>query len=408
MSTLIHIGDFHAAPGPRNVDRYRALDEVIAHGLQAPALGAWLWPGDLNHGRMTIEDRNALAERLQRMASVAPVLIVYGNHDLPGDLDVFARLKGPHPIYVVDRPCSLRVRLASFEFATVFCLPYPTKAGLASIGIAKGDVVSAASEALEHIFHQAAAELSAAAGEGDLTLMIGHVNVAGAITSSGQPNIGAEIEIGATHLDRLGSIYKGLNHIHKGQVIAGAHYPGSVCRLSWGEIEEKRFLEIACDEADGRWQHAVIEHPIDVAPMFHVEGALTREGFRWAVKAGPGGALQSAPATWKGAEVRCRYTFPQSEKNVLLHAQVQATFAEAARLELEPIAVPDRALRAPAIVEARTLAEKVAAFSQVEELGAGLGHKLGRLEHGDPLQLLAGLQRELAALEAGEEVLVTA
>jgi hypothetical protein len=60
--------------------------------------------------------------------------------------------------------------------------------------------------------------------------MIGHVNVGGAITSSGQPNIGREIEISARHLDQLGNIYKGLNHIHKAQEIAGAWYAGS--RLS--------------------------------------------------------------------------------------------------------------------------------------------------------------------------------
>lgn len=249
MSALVHIGDFHAAPGPRNADRYRVLDTIIAFGMGRQDLGAWLWPGDLNHGRMTIEDRNALAERLQRMASAAPVLIVYGNHDLPGDLDVFARLKGPHPIYVVDRPGTLRIKLNTGEFATAFCLPYPTKAGLAALGVAKGDIGQVAGQILEDIFKQAAGELEAAAAGGDLTFMIGHVNVAGAATSVGQPNIGSEIEIGPAHLDRLGPIYKGLNHIHKAQTIAGAHYPGSVCRLSWGEIEPKGFIVVEVHRA---------------------------------------------------------------------------------------------------------------------------------------------------------------
>jgi hypothetical protein len=50
-----------------------------------------------------------------------------------------------------------------------------------------------------------------------LTLMIGHVNVAGAQLSNGQPSIGHEIELNPKHLDRLGDIPKLLNHIHKPQ-----------------------------------------------------------------------------------------------------------------------------------------------------------------------------------------------
>jgi exonuclease SbcD len=249
MTSLVHIGDFHAAPGPRNADRYRALDQIIRGGLALERLGAWLWPGDLNHARMSIDDRNALADRLQRMAAAAPVLIVPGNHDAPGDLEIFGRLKTGWPITVIERPACIRIRLAGGGNATVFCLPYPTKAGLTALGAAPDEIVPAAAEALDHIFMQAAGELAQARAAGDLTLMIGHVNVAGSLTSVGQPNIGHEIEIGPRHLDRLGDIYKGLNHIHKAQAIAGAHYAGSVCRLDWGEVEEKRYLVIEFEDA---------------------------------------------------------------------------------------------------------------------------------------------------------------
>lgn len=156
------------------------------------------------------------------------------------------------------------------------------------------------------------------------------------------------------------------------------------------------------------WSYEVTRIPVEVAPLYHVEGHLTREGFTWAVKQGPAGAVDEAPPTWRGAEVRVRYTFPQAEKNLLLHAQVQATFAEAARLELEPRAVADRTAREPAIVNARTLADKVAAMHHVEQLADGVAAKLASLEHGDPLKLLSDLQRTLAAIETGEEVMVCA
>src|SRR4051812_14059019 len=101
MSTsLVHIGDFHAAPGPRNADRYRALDQIIAEGLALPHLGAWLWPGDLFDAASNVDDRNALDIRLRAMANAAPVVIVYGNHDRKGDLDGFGNLRAKHPICV--------------------------------------------------------------------------------------------------------------------------------------------------------------------------------------------------------------------------------------------------------------------------------------------------------------------
>jgi hypothetical protein len=114
-------------------------------------LGAWLWPGDLNHGRMTIDDRNALATRLLAMGNAAPVVLCYGNHDLPGDLDVFAKLKTTYPIFVVSTPEVITVTLATGERAAIFVLPYPTKAGLVALGIAKPDVIDAAADALDAI-----------------------------------------------------------------------------------------------------------------------------------------------------------------------------------------------------------------------------------------------------------------
>jgi DNA repair exonuclease SbcCD nuclease subunit len=79
---------------------------------------------------MTIEDRNALAGRLARMAACAPVVLCYGNHDLPGDLDVFAKLKSKYPIAVVDTPRVLTIEVATKQgvrTAAIFVLPYPTE-----------------------------------------------------------------------------------------------------------------------------------------------------------------------------------------------------------------------------------------------------------------------------------------
>lgn len=388
--TFVHIGDTHLHPGPRNADRLRALDQIINENIDRPDLAAWLWPGDLFHARSTIEDRNALAERLRLMAGKAAVVMVYGNHDLAGDLDIFAKLATAWPIYVVARPQVLSVPLATGDLGTIFCLPYPNEAGLVSQGVAPGDLISTARQALDAIFMDAAARLATA----EIPLAIGHVNVSGAMTSTGQPSIGQEIEIDGGLIARLGSVYVGLNHIHVAQRIAGAQYAGSICRLSWGETEPKSYIRVHY-ERDGSWR--IGEVPLDVAPMFHVEGMLSREGFIYEVKGG------DKPASWHGCEVRARLRFNQSEKGILefQKAHVFAEFAESKRFELELVAVPDSGVRAPEVAAARTLPEKVAAWAVETKttLPDQVLAVLPSLEHGDA-------ERVIAHERAGMELLL--
>lgn len=401
---LVQLGDLHAAPGSRNADVYAALDHVITEGLALPRLGAWLWPGDLFHALSAIADRNALDVRLKRMASVAPVVICYGNHDAPGDLDGFANLESSWPITVVDRPCCIRIRLAGGRGgnATVFVLPYPHKGGLVGAGVAAGQVVETASDLLEPIFMQAAAELEAARTQGDVTLMIGHVNVSGALASTGQPNIGREIELHPKHLDRLGPIYKGLNHIHKPQEIAGAYYAGSICRLSYGETEEKRFLVIDIPR-DPELRPLVESRSIPIAPMFLIDGRLDRLGFHCVLPQD-----ESGPISWAGADVRVRYHYRASERAVLDPSVIPSLFTRALRLKIEGVAEPDRDVRAPEVAAAKTLSDKLAAFRKVPALPPATAEKLAWLERGNPEQLLADVAARIRAIEFPEKAQVAA
>ena len=71
---FIHIGDLHLRPDARNTMRRNALQEIVDAGLEMDDLGAWLWPGDINDGKMSIDDRNWLVDILFEMANHAPVL----------------------------------------------------------------------------------------------------------------------------------------------------------------------------------------------------------------------------------------------------------------------------------------------------------------------------------------------
>jgi hypothetical protein len=354
---FLHIGDIHLGPNERNAARLSVLDQIIDAGTVL-AVDGWLIPGDLNHGRMTISDRNALAQRLATMAAIAPVVICYGNHDLPGDLDIFGDLATTWPIYVVSQPIVLHC-LTPRGYVAIFVLPYPSRAGLVAAGTPSDQIAEAARQALDFIFIDAGAQLRQWRAEGVPTLMIGHVNVGGSITSSGQPNIGREIELDPTLLERLGDVPILLNHIHRAQSFSTstAYYAGSICRLDWGEIEEKRYLVLHIE--GNAWR--VESKPIDVAPMYHVEGTLTRDGFDWTCDDG-GYAEQAGPGFFAGAEVRVRFRYAAADKAALNFDLVTAPFVGATRIETDPIAEHTRAVRAPEVQQAQSLTEKVEAF----------------------------------------------
>lgn len=395
--TIIHIGDTHLqSTSPRHAGRLAALDQVIGYGLNCPTLGAWLWPGDLFHGRSTAQDRNDLAVRLLTMAQAAPVVIIRGNHDAPGDLDIFSLLNAEHPIIVVTEPKVLEVQLATPAVAAIACIPYPHKGGIVAASETTDETSTVSEYALMSVCRGLAVELDDARLDGRITLVAGHATITGAISSSGQPQIGAELSLGADMLAQFGDVYKGFNHIHKAQGVAGAFYAGSIAPMDYGETEPKRFIAVHYEETgrddngDTIWSFNPWSHPIETPRLYHVEGLLTRDDWTWQVTAGPGGEPQPAPDSWAGCEVRVRYRFAASERDVLPVGRVRDAFLAADRCDLEPIAVPDTQVRAPEVIAARTLAEKLAAWAELNggTLAPSVIEKLSALERGDAADII--------------------
>jgi hypothetical protein len=260
----------------------------------------------------------------------------------------------------------------------------------------------AAHEALAETVRTLSRRLYEAANRGRTALTIGHVNVAGAIASCGQPQIGKEIELDQELLYCLAPYYVGLNHIHNRQVIGKAQYAGSICRMDWGETEPKSALRVDITPETGGWVTSFLT--VNVPPMYHVDGTFSREtGFDWTVKKGPDGPRQDPPATWAGCEVRVRYTFKASDRGLFDDAVIREPFLAAARLVLEPLAIPDRGLRSKEVAAAHTLGEQIAAWCVANETEAtpGLLAKLGQLEHKDSQQILTEVGAQVAPVANG-------
>lgn len=430
------IGDVHLQHGHRrNADRLQALDQIIGESLALGELGAWLVLGDVFHERSSIEDRNDVAPRLQRMADTAPVVMIYGNHDRAGDLHILARLRAYYPIHVLATAAVINVDLPSGDQATIFGVPYPHKAALVAAGVEHGLLGDVAAQHLDAIFLGASAALEAAGG---IRLMIGHATLAGAVSSVGQPmGLDRDIAVSAALLERLpAEVPKIFGHIHKPQELLGAYYAGSIGRNDWGECEDKRYLVVEYsrlidNDPDSEWMATIREHPIRVAALYHVEGELARDGFAWRVTRGPDGEELAPPlamcpscqgtgdgvkdpvegtmhcatcvgsprsgvvVSWAGVEVRVRYTFNANEITSLDRAQVLATFADAKHLELEPIAIRERAARAPEVAAAMTLPDKVSTFVRMSGIAwtPALEAKLAALQEVDGAAFLTNVQR---------------
>jgi hypothetical protein len=427
--TFIHIGDAHVCHAhPRNADRLAALDCIIDAGRQAPTLAAWLWPGDLFHQRSTPDDRNAVAQRLQAMAAHAPVVLTVGNHEVAEELVIFARLSAPWPIYVLTEPGVAHFRTATRAAAACFALPYPHKAGLVGAGVEHAGLGQEARALLDPIFIAAADELQQAAKTGAIPLMVGHVNVGGSIASVGQPQIGRELELDPGLLARIGAgegTAVALNHIHRHQLIHGAVYAGSIARLDFGEREPKGYVEWEYDATAG-WTWRFVEVP--TPEMLHVDGVLTREGFRfehddWMCLSCRGmgdgerneveGTFETLSCqdcrgtgrrSWAGADIRCRYTFVKAETDALDVAKVLAEFAGARSLKLDPVPVLEHQVRAPEIAAAATLDEKVERYAERHgiEVTEGFRAKLAALQSQDATALLSQVSTEVARAGAVE------
>lgn len=402
---LLHIGDAHLQSAhPRNADRLLSLDQVITYGLTIDNLIAWLIPGDLFHTKPTTQDRNDLAPRLIRMAEKAPVVMVPGNHDEPGSLDIFARLEAMWGIFVADRPRVLRFETPLGQEVACFAMPYPFKAAMVAAGV-EHQALGATTQALfDPIFMQAAADLADAVRAGALPVMIGHLSVGGAIASTGQPQIGTELEVSPAQLARLnvpavGNLYQGLNHIHKHQTVGTAVYAGSIARLDFSEVEDKGFIEVEYQRDGTTWEHRWRFLPLPVPKMMHVEGRLTREAFLIdTIDGEPWPHVHGQ--RWDGIDVRCRYRFVKAEIGALDVAKVHAEFAGCRSLVLDPIAELEHSVRAPEIAAAVTLDAKVEAYAarQGLTLTDGLRAKLAALQGTDAERVLAQVTTQLASV----------
>ena len=224
-----HLGDIHLEEDHYFADTAQCLEWFVADAIQA-SVDLFVINGDLTTYKATIKERNFWVDRLVEMANHAPVILVAGNHgaELEGDLYVFGRAKGKHPIYLCTEP-----EFIELGDVAVAVFPYPRKAVMARNEQSLGETFARQLDEFSRRFEQR---------PGCYKLFFGHFGVAGARVSSGQPLVGRCAEYPLDPLRSLKAQYVGLSHVHLRQQLAPRiWYAGSLSRCDYSEVEDKGY-----------------------------------------------------------------------------------------------------------------------------------------------------------------------
>ena len=224
-----HAGDFHLDEDRYFADTAHCLEWFVADAIRA-SVDLFVINGDLTTYKATIKERNLWVDSLVEMANHAPVILIAGNHgaELEGDLYVFGRAKGKHPIYLCTEP-----EFIELGETCVAVFPYPRKAEMAGNEHSLGETFARQLDEFNQRFEQR---------PGCYKLFFGHFGVAGASVSSGQPLVGRCAEYPLDPLRILKAQYVGLSHVHLRQQLAPrVWYSGSLSRCDYSEVEDKGY-----------------------------------------------------------------------------------------------------------------------------------------------------------------------
>lgn len=252
---IIHTSDLHLDAHNRFDDTLKVLDSIIIRGIQHDP-DMWIFAGDnfpVGVRASLPAERYALKEAFQRMARVAPVFVIKGNHDpVEHDLSILDDRRYEKGIYVQSVPDTTYI--ASIDTIVGF-VPWPSKGFLVSRlpdGVPKGTVDEACRVAMRSLlrgiqvgFHMLSQDHPEAP-----RVLIGHLNVTGSSTG-GFTLVGEDVEVGVHDLEDTGADYVALGHIHLAQSMSPrVHYSGSPRRVNFGEeSEDKTFIVAEIERA---------------------------------------------------------------------------------------------------------------------------------------------------------------
>ena len=281
---LLHTADWHLGARLRRHDRTPDQHEALLGLLdiaQEVRPDLILHAGDLFHAiRPRYQALRMGVWALNRLAEIAPTLVVRGNHDsskLFQVIDELARAGGRNRLRMVVTPTVEEYPEIADKPVAVACVPF----------INVGAVVNYASDDHAHfegtyadgiktVSRRALDKAEQAAGSDGIVLYAAHLHVHGAKPGASEKRVTVGEDY-ATHTDGLQrALYCAFGHIHDPQLLPGGtatgRYAGSLVPLDFGETKQaKVVVEVRIDD-DGV---QVETHPLPRGrPLVEFKGTL--------------------------------------------------------------------------------------------------------------------------------------
>lgn len=233
----------------RSLDILRALDQIVDRAIEEPA-DAVLFAGDLFKNRDPSPTlQRELAKRIFKLVNAeVPIVILAGNHDLPGALgrataaEIYEALSVTG-VTVVRDVSSLQIPTRSGPL-NIVAVPWVTRSTVLVQETMRrlGDVEL--DEAMRAGISHQVRELAAALDPEAPSVLLAHVSLQGADFGLERSlMLGRDVTIGSDDLSASAFDYVALGHIHKHQVLGTQPpvvYSGSPERIDFGEEGEPK------------------------------------------------------------------------------------------------------------------------------------------------------------------------
>ncbi len=356
------------------------IHQWIAADLAARQVDVMLHAGDMFERRSTAAERLAVAAWLQEVADSCAVVLVRGNHDADGDLALFGCLRTRFSVDVVEG-CGVRYpgagRRRVGPTVAVMAMAWPRTAWMKARGFSGAD----GRELLQNVL-RGLGKTDGATNPNQIRILLAHAMVTGSKTSTGQPLVGGDLEIGLEDLALCPADLVVLGHIHNGPAnewsinqpdgrFTPVIYPGSPRRTAYGETEPKGYL-IA--EFEGTTLASVERVETPATPMILLESEW-RDGSLY-------GAMVRDVTGCGGADVRHRYHVDAEHREIA--AKAAAIFEAglykygAATVKTEERVRATTRARAPEVAAAQTVGDMLRAHWQAKS-GAPDDERANRL-----------------------------
>jgi exonuclease SbcD len=274
---MLHFADLHVGmenygrldPSTGTSSRVRdfldRLDEVSSYALQHEADLA-VFAGDAFKSRdPNPTQQREFARRIKRLAETMPILLLVGNHDMPGmvskanSLDIFRALEVPG-VMVGYKPEGQVVETRRGPLYLAW-MPYPMRNRLLAQEEYKSSSLEELEEALGGIVVDRLHELADEADEHEMPrVLVGHFSVAEAkFGSERSVMLGRDVAVHISELADPRWDYVALGHIHRHQNLNQESYPpvvysGSLERIDFGEEgEPKGFCWVELSRGETKW-----------------------------------------------------------------------------------------------------------------------------------------------------------